>query len=118
MGMIINIFAGCVNVQGHKQMLTKGELKVLVEKELRASCRVEGTRILQTSCQRTWTQAEIPRWTSLSSQCLWLYSHLPVTSTLSRQDSTYALETRIPEGGTGSRSQASRKSLVAAVSLG
>lgn len=24
MGMIIDIFAGCVSVQGHKQMLTKG----------------------------------------------------------------------------------------------
>ncbi|XP_026341625.1 protein S100-P [Ursus americanus] len=34
MGMIINVFARYAGVEGSKQSLTKGELKVLMEKEL------------------------------------------------------------------------------------
>lgn len=34
MGMIISVFARYAGVEGSKQSLTKGELKVLMEKEL------------------------------------------------------------------------------------
>lgn len=49
MGMIIDVFARYSGQEGNKQTLTKGELKVLMEKELpgflQVGCRAPGDRV-------------------------------------------------------------------------
>lgn len=44
MGMIISVFARYAGVEGSKQSLTKGELKVLMEKELPGFLQVRAHR--------------------------------------------------------------------------
>lgn len=61
MGMIIDVFARYSGDEGNKQTLSKGELKVLMEKELpgflQVGCRALGDRVRES----TWGQAGLVR---------------------------------------------------------
>lgn len=60
MGMIIDVFARYAGVEGSKQSLTKGELKVLMEKELPGFLQVRGQSLGRGGSGRTvgWRAGE------------------------------------------------------------